>query len=162
METYKGKTILITGASSGIGECFAYNLNKMGAKLILTARSEDKLLHIASNMNDAHVFVGDLSEEKFAKDLYDKIKNENLVVDILINNAGFGYSGKFLDTSMDNYKEMINLNICSLVHLTHLFLQDMVEIIEVVLLMFRLSLHFNLSHISVFMQRQKHLLLRLH
>ena len=127
METYKGKTILITGASSGIGKCFAYNLNQMGAKLILTARSEDKLLHIASNMNDAHVFVGDLSEEKFAKDLYDKIKDENLVVDILINNAGFGYSGKFLDTSMDNYEEMINLNIYSLVHLTHLFLKDMVS-----------------------------------
>ena len=127
METYKGKTILITGASSGIGECFAYNLNKMGAKLILTARSEDKLLDMASNMNDAYVFSGDLSKKNFAKDLYNKIKDENLVVDILINNAGFGYSGKFLDTSMDNYEEMISLNIYSLVSLTHLFLKDMVS-----------------------------------
>jgi len=127
MNLYKNKTILITGASSGIGEVFAKRLNEYGAKLILTARSEDKLLKMASKMNDAHVIAGDLSKKEFSKDLYDKVKEKNLNVDILINNAGFGYSGKFLDSTMENYDEMINLNIVSLVHLTHLFLKDMVK-----------------------------------
>jgi len=127
MNYYKDKTILVTGASSGIGECFAKNLDKRGAKLVLTARSEDKLLEIASNMNDAHVIAGDLSNKEFPKELYNKINDMKIKVDIVINNAGFGYSGKFLDNSMENYYEMINLNICSLTHLTHLFLKDMVE-----------------------------------
>ena len=127
MERYKDKTILITGASSGIGEEFAKRLDQLGASLILTARSEDKLLKLASNMHDAYVIAGDLSKKEFPKELYEKIKDKGIEIDILINNAGFGYSGKFLDTSMQNYKEMINLNICSLVHLTHLFLKDMVS-----------------------------------
>ena len=77
-------------------------------------------------MNNAHVIAGDLSKKEFPEELYNKIKNKGIDIDILINNAGFGYSGKFLDTSMQNYEEMINLNICSLTHLTHLFLKDMV------------------------------------
>ena len=117
MDIYKNKTILITGASSGIGECFAKTLNSLGANLILTARSEDKLLELASSMNNAHVIAGDLSKKEFPEQLYNKVKEKKLEVDILINNAGFGYSGKFLDTSINNYEEMINLNICSLVHL---------------------------------------------
>ena len=127
MDIYKNKTILITGASSGIGECFAKTLNNLGANLILTARSEDKLVELASNMKNAHVIAGDLSKKDFPEKLYSKVKEKNLEVDILINNAGFGYSGKFLDTSMKNYEEMINLNICSLVCLSHLFLKDMVK-----------------------------------
>ena len=127
MNLYKNKTILITGASSGIGEVFAKRLNEYGAKLVLTARSEDKLLKMASKMNDAHVIAGDLSKKEFSKELYNRVKEKNLNVDILINNAGFGYSGKFLDSTMENYDEMINLNIVSLVHLTHLFLKDMIK-----------------------------------
>ena len=123
MERYKGKTILITGASSGIGEEFAKSLDKLGASLILTARSEDKLLKLASNMHNACVIAGDLSKKEFPKELHEKIKDKGIEIDILINNAGFGYSGKFLDSSMQNYEEMINLNICSLVNLTHLFLK---------------------------------------
>ena len=127
MERYKDKTILITGASSGIGEEFAKRLDQLGANLVLTARSEDKLLKLAATMNNAHVIAGDLSKKEFPEELYNKIKNKGIDIDILINNAGFGYSGKFLDTSMQNYEEMINLNICSLTHLTHLFLKDMVS-----------------------------------
>ncbi len=67
MNIYKNKTILITGASSGIGECFAQNLDKLGSTLILTARSENKLLEMASRMKDAHVIAGDLSKKEFIK-----------------------------------------------------------------------------------------------
>ena len=126
MNDFKNKTILITGASSGIGETFANTLDKLGANLILTARSKDKLLSMSEKMNNAVVISGDLSNDTFPKELYDTVKEKGLIVDILINNAGFGYSGKFLDTSMQNYEEMINVNICSLTHLTHLFLKDMI------------------------------------
>ena len=127
MNYYKGKTILITGASSGIGEAFANTLDKLGAKLILTARSKDKLEQMVSSMNNAVSIPGDLSKNEFPQELYAKVNEMKLKVDILINNAGFGYSGKFLDNSMENYNEMINLNICSLTHLTHLFMKDMLE-----------------------------------
>lgn len=127
MNYYKDKTILITGASSGIGEAFANTLDKLGAKLILTARSKDKLEQMVSSMNNAVSIPGDLSKKEFPQELYAKANEMKLKVDILINNAGFGYSGKFLDNSMVNYNEMINLNICSLTHLTHLFMKDMIE-----------------------------------
>ena len=127
MERYKGKTILITGASSGIGEAFAKRLDQLGADLILTARSEDKLIELASKMDNAHVIPGDLSDREFPDKLYNSIKEKNLQVDILINNAGFGFSGLFLDSSINNYKEMMDVNMYSLVALTHLFLNDMVK-----------------------------------
>jgi len=127
MNNFKNKTILITGASSGIGETFAYTLDKLGANLILTARSEDKLLSMSKKMKNAVVISGDLSDETFPEKLYNKVKEKEIVVDILINNAGFGFSGLFLDSTMNNYKEMLNVNIYSLVELTHLFLKDMVS-----------------------------------
>ena len=127
MNNFKNKTILITGASSGIGEAFAKTLDSFGANLILTARSEDKLNLMAKKMNNAVVIPGDLSDQNFPKKLYNKVKEKNLCVDILINNAGFGFSGLFLDSSIDNYKDMLNVNVYSLMELSHLFLKDMVE-----------------------------------
>ena len=127
MNYFKNKTILITGASSGIGECFANTLNKLGARLVLTARTEKKLEEMCKTMNNATYISGDLSDKNFSNELYDELKNKKITVDILINNAGFGFSGLFLDSSINNYKEMMNVNMYSLVSLTHLFLNDMVE-----------------------------------
>ena len=73
MKNYKDKTVLITGASSGIGESFAKQLDELGSKLILTARSKDKLNKLASQMNDAIVISGDLSDRKFPKKLYKEV-----------------------------------------------------------------------------------------
>ena len=83
METYKDKTILITGASSGIGEAFAKRLDQLGANLILTARSRDKLLNLASTMKNAIVIDGDLSKSDFPDELYSKINSQNIEVDII-------------------------------------------------------------------------------
>ena len=127
MKEYRNKTILITGASSGIGEAFAETLNKYNAKLILTARSTDKLENMASKMGNAIVIPGDLSDKNFPQKLYNQIKERDINVDILINNAGFGFSGPFLNSSMENYEDMMNVNIYSLTKLTHLFLSDMVK-----------------------------------
>ena len=127
MNLYKNKTILITGASSGIGKAFAIELDELGANLILTARSTDKLNEIADKMNNAIVISGDLSDKNFPRQLYKEIKVRHITVDILINNAGFGICGLFLNSPIENYTEMINLNICSLVELTHFFMKDMIE-----------------------------------
>ena len=127
MKNFKNKTILITGASSGIGKSFANTLDGFGATLILTARSEDKLNEMAKKMNNAVVIPGDLSDQNFPKKLYEKVKENNLNVDILINNAGFGFSGLFLNSSIANYRDMLNVNVYSLMELSHLFLKDMVK-----------------------------------
>ena len=82
---------------------------------------------MASKMNDATVIAGDLSNRSFPENLYKKINEKNIKVDILINNAGFGFSGLFLDSPIKNYEEMMDVNMYSLVSLTHLFLNDMTK-----------------------------------
>ena len=92
MKTIKNKTALITGASSGIGEAFAYELAKQGANLILTARSKDKLEFLAKKITAAYqvkvnVFEGDLIKKETPQQLYDNIKQAGLSVDLLVNNG---------------------------------------------------------------------------
>lgn len=124
------KYVLITGASSGIGYEFAKIFARENYNLILTARSENKLLQlkediIKDNNIDIVVIPKDLSKPEEAEILYKKIRDMNLTVDVLINNAGFGTYGKFHKTPLEDEIKMINLNIISLVKLTHLFLQEM-------------------------------------
>jgi len=132
MKSYDDKTALITGASSGIGEAMAHSLAKRGAHLVLTARSKDKLEAIAQTIRSNHgcrvdVFTEDLSQANAAQNLYEQTKSANIDVDLLVNNAGFGKWGEFLEFDADCYDEMLILNINSLVRLTHLFLPAMLE-----------------------------------
>jgi short-subunit dehydrogenase len=94
MKYYQNKSILITGASSGIGLEFANQLNEVGANLIITARNEGKLNELAANYHSATVIPGDLSDKSFPGQLYNVIQSKGLEVDILINNAGFGSIGE--------------------------------------------------------------------
>ena len=127
MNFYQNKTILITGASSGIGLEFANQLNEFGAKLIITARNKDKLNELAENYQGATVTPGDLSDKTFPFQLYNEIQSKGLDVDILINNAGFGSIGKLLKSDLDTYEKMVQVNITALTQLCHLFISDMVE-----------------------------------
>lgn len=125
------QTVLITGASNGIGLELAKRFAQDGAHLVLVARSEQKLHDLATQLKnqykvDVKIMVKDLSKPEAAKEIYDDIK-ENSTIDILINNAGVGIYGRFLDTDYHAEEEMINLNIKSLTHLTKLFLPDMVK-----------------------------------
>lgn len=116
---------LITGASNGIGLEFAKKLNELGYDLILVSRSEDKLNEIKNSLKgNVEIIPMDLSIEKNLYDLYDKTKER---VDLLINNAGFGIFGKFVDTDLKEELNLIDLNIKSYHILTKLFLQDMVK-----------------------------------
>ncbi len=125
MNFYQNKTILITGASSGIGLEFANQLNEFGAKLIITARNKNKLNELAENYQGATVIPGDLSDKTFPSQLYNEIQSRGLDVDILINNAGFGSIGKLLKSDLETYESMVQVNITALTQLSHLFITDM-------------------------------------
>lgn len=129
-KVFEGVTVLITGASSGIGEAFAHNLAKQGANLVLTARSQDKLTRIADKLREeyrvsVHVFPVDLILPDAPRQLIERIKASGLRVDFLVNNAGFGKWAHFLGESLDMYDQMLSLNIEALVKLTYLCLPDM-------------------------------------
>ena len=136
MYSYKGKLALVTGASTGIGYAIAKELARRGANLILsaTARSEDKLHELSSEIKDlgseCHIFLEDLSRLNSGRSLYDQIKLQNLHVDLLINNAGYGRWGTFHEVEMEDYADMIQLNITSLSELSHLFIPDMISVGE--------------------------------
>ena len=117
---------LITGASSGIGYDMAKYLSKLGYDLIVVARRIERLEQLKSECNtDVEIIPMDLGKEENAIQLYEKVKNEN--IDILINNAGFGVFGKFIDTDMKKEMDLIDVNIKTLHILTKLFLKDMVK-----------------------------------
>ena len=123
---------MVTGASSGIGEAFARALANRGANLILTARSENKLRQIAKELSEKHaiqvyLFPGDLSHPDMPQRLWAQVQSASLSVDVLINNAGFGKCGPFLEYDYQSYQDMLNLNINALVGLTHLFLPWMLK-----------------------------------
>lgn len=123
---------LITGASTGIGYEMAKQLAAKKHNLILVARSQDKLeTHQKELKNqfgiDVQYLLYDLSEPHSAQDLYNFVKAQNYVVTGLINNAGFGDYGNFIEMSLKKDEEMIALNITALVGLTKLFGAEMVK-----------------------------------
>lgn len=116
---------LITGASSGIGREFALYLAELGYDLIICARSTDKLNALKDEIKNVSVRVItiDLSRESDAFDLYEHLREED--IDVLINNAGFGAFGKFLNVPLEREVELIHTNVSSVHILTKCFLKDM-------------------------------------
>ena len=123
---------LITGASSGIGECFARALAARKRNLVLVARSKDKLLALAEELRDKHGIETvapdfDLSVPGAPAALVEALRTERLSVELLINNAGFGGRGEFWTLPLDRQSEMLRLNVLGVVELTHLLLPAMIE-----------------------------------
>ena len=115
---------LITGASSGIGEAMARYLSSLGYDLILIARNKEKLQELRNELKtDVKIIVADLKYESKIKEIYVLCKNDN--IDVLINNAGFGACGNFLELDLNTEIEMIDVNIKAVHILTKLFLKDM-------------------------------------
>lgn len=117
---------LITGASSGIGKEMSIYLSELGYDLILVARRKDKLENTKKLCNtNVEIIELDLSIEKNMYKLYELTKEKN--VDLLINNAGFGLFGHFIETDLDIELKMMDLNIKCVHILTKLFLKDFVK-----------------------------------
>jgi hypothetical protein len=122
-------TVLITGASGGIG----YELAKLFARdhhnLVLVARSADKLAQVAAELEKTGVTVKtialDLASTPAPKFLFDQLQRENITIDVLINNAGFGAFGDFAQMPEAEIQGQLDLNITALTQLTRLFLAPM-------------------------------------
>ena len=123
--TYQDKTVLITGASSGIGAEFARQLHAQGAQLILTARSVDRLRKVQAACPGRVVIPGDLTDPDFPARLHAIATGNGRQVDILINNAGYGYYGRLHKGDLTWQLNMIQLNIAALTDLTYRFLPQM-------------------------------------
>lgn len=126
------KTALITGASLGIGMELAHVFAAKKENLVLVARSVSKLNEMAKEIAIKYgvkvdVIALDLSENESAKKVFAYCEQHNLKVDYLVNNAGFGDFGFFAQSNWDKQLQMINLNITTLTHLTHLFLPSMIK-----------------------------------
>ncbi|MCB0363773.1 MAG: SDR family oxidoreductase [Bdellovibrionaceae bacterium] len=127
----KGWT-LVTGASGGIGLDMAEMFAEKGHNLILVARSEDKLKALAGTLKEkykieAEVIPCDLGVPRGAEALYKATQDKGFKVQVLVNNAGFGEMAPFAKMSAGRVKQMVQLNIATLVDLCHLYLQGMEE-----------------------------------
>lgn len=128
METYT----LVTGASSGIGRAFSIAFAERGRNLILVARSGDRLNVLACEIREkygvkAEVIVLDLSLENISKVLYEEVQQRGLIVDTLVNNAGFATTGLLHTTDYNTQHEEILLNVATMTELTYLFVGGMSE-----------------------------------
>lgn len=126
----KKENVLITGASSGIGEEFARKFAKNGFNVILVARNEEKLQALKMELektttSTVHILTADLSNQDEVTRVYHQLQSNQIQVDILINNAGFGLFGEFTETDLAQELNMIDLNIKTVTHLTKLVLHDM-------------------------------------
>ena len=126
------ETVLITGASGGIGAELVPLFAEAGYRLILVARSEDLLHRIKDRMekdfnSEVTVHLADLSKREEREKLIKQLADDKQTIDILVNNAGFGLHGTFADLSLEKQLAMIELNISAVTHLAHAFLPQMIE-----------------------------------
>lgn len=121
----KSKTVLITGASSGIGLELTKKFYQKGHNLVLVGKNEEKLQNVKDAFKDMDRFItiiaADLSKKGAAKILFEQCENKNIEVNILVNNAGVGLFGEHVAISPDKIEEMLGLNITNLTLLCTFF-----------------------------------------
>ena len=122
--------VLVTGASSGFGEEFARQYAEQGHSLVLVARRLDRLERLAEALRqqfrvDVVVERVDLSDVAAVSQLHQRLRERDIAIDILINNAGHGLQGPFLGAQLDAALAMVQLDVASLTAVTHVFAQDM-------------------------------------
>jgi short-subunit dehydrogenase len=131
-EKRSGQTALITGGSGGIGLELAKVFAAHGHDLLLTARHRDALEAAAGTIEGRYgvkvtVIAEDLTDPGAPQRLFDAATAENITIDFLVNNAGFGLGGEFIDTDIERELEMVQVNIAALMQLTKLFLPGMMR-----------------------------------
>jgi short-subunit dehydrogenase len=130
--TSQHKTALVTGASTGIGREVARQLAAHGHNLVLVARSLGRLRDLATELEHKHRITAipiqtDLSRPDAVTQLYAEVRNRQIDVDLLINNAGFNVYGPFTQTSHADELDLLQVNMVALVTLTKLLVPDMVK-----------------------------------
>ena len=124
--SFRGKTALVTGASSGIGLALAQELAARGARLVLVGRDQVALGNVAREFGPQTVVINqDLSESGAGERLAAEVARQGVVVDVLVNNAGFGVHGDFATTDLGRELAMVRLQIDTTLALTKAFLPGM-------------------------------------
>lgn len=123
---------LVTGASAGIGEVFARRLAQRKRDLVLVARRKDRLDAIAEALRETYkvrveVLPADLADSTSPRTLLDQINERDLYVDMLVNNAGFGFGGRFENMPLETLQSLLKVNIDALAMLCHVFLPGMLD-----------------------------------
>jgi short-subunit dehydrogenase len=128
---FNGKWALVTGASAGIGAALARELAAHGAKLILTARRQDRLQALAAELTpkgaEVRIVAADLNDPAAPQKIYDATEGAGLAVDILVNNAGLGQYGAFAQSEITQELSQVRVNCEAMVRLSRLFVPRMVE-----------------------------------
>lgn len=132
MKNWAGKWALVTGASAGIGVAFARELALGGTHLVLTARRRERLEQLAKELSSAHkvkteVLPADLTQASAPEKIHTFTREKGIEVELLVNNAGFGAYGEFSKTERQKLLEMVQVNCAAVVHLTRLYLPEMVQ-----------------------------------
>jgi len=124
---------LITGASAGLGEEYAFQLAPLVQKLVLVARREDRLSEIAYRLRSRFphvavaVFAADLTQHSHREQLVEVLAQRGFLPDLLVNNAGMGDYGEFAKAEWERLDAMLKLNVEALTHLTHALLPAMIK-----------------------------------
>ncbi|MGZ3144422.1 SDR family NAD(P)-dependent oxidoreductase [Lentzea chajnantorensis] len=123
---YRGVTALVTGASKGLGRALTLDLARRGARPVLLARSESGLRELAAEIGGAEVITADLATPDGPRRVLAELRARDLTVDLLVNNAGAGSAGPFLDRPLEPQLLSLHLNVAGLVELTHAIGRDLV------------------------------------
>ncbi|NPC95961.1 SDR family oxidoreductase [Nocardioides sp. zg-DK7169] len=126
------RTALVTGPTAGIGRSFATQLARAGHDLVLVARDEARLEEVAAGLRAAYgveveVLVADLADRDRLRVVEERLRDPARPVDLLVNNAGFGLKGRFLDNDVDTETAMLGVLVTAVMRLTHAALGPMVE-----------------------------------
>jgi hypothetical protein len=121
------KVALVTGASAGLGVEFARQLSKRGQRLVLVARRKERLEKLAKELGNARALAIDLSKASASSKLMADLEANGETVDVLVNNAGFGLIGRFTDLDAGRLRQMIDLNVGTLMDLCRAVAPGMIE-----------------------------------
>ncbi len=132
IDKYADRWALVTGASAGIGAEFARQLAARGMHLVLVARREERLRELAKELDTRHgthceIITADLSQPEEPKRVYEAVAEKGITIELLVNNAGFGFVGVIEDTDIERMLAMIRLNVAALTELTYRYLPEMLQ-----------------------------------
>lgn len=127
-QDWEGKTVVVTGASSGIGEVLSNAIGSAGATVVLIARSKEKLENLAKKLGPkAEACALDVSDREAVQAVFERILRKHGSIDMLINNAGFGAFQAVADSSAETLRRMMDVNYFGMVHCTQAVLPSMLE-----------------------------------